>query len=112
MRMKEFVMLAHLRERSPTPQHDLGEMLGIDANNLVLLLNQLESRGFAYRRRDPTDRRRHLVEVTDAGLAAFEKAELGIESVEDDVLASLTGHERVELQALLVKALEGAPGSG
>jgi DNA-binding MarR family transcriptional regulator len=112
MRMKEFVMLAHLRERSPTPQQDLGEMLGIDANNLVLLLNQLESRGFAYRRRDPTDRRRHLVEVTEAGLAAFEKAELGIESVEDDVLASLTGHERVELQALLVKALEGAPGSG
>jgi hypothetical protein len=31
--------------------------------------------------------------------------------VEDDVLGSLTGHERVELQALLVKALEGAPGS-
>ena len=112
MRMKEFAMLAHLREHAPIPQQELGEMLCIDANNLVLLLNDLESSGFAYRRRDPTDRRRHLVEVTDEGLAAFEKGERGMESVEDDVLAPLTGGERVELQALLVKALEGAPGSG
>jgi DNA-binding MarR family transcriptional regulator len=107
MRMKEFVMLAHLREHNPIPQQDLGEMLCIDANNLVLLLNELESRGFAYRRRDPADRRRHLVEITDEGLSAFEKAEHGIESMEDAVLVSLTGDERVTLQGLLVKALDG-----
>ena len=112
MRMKEFVMLAHLREHNPIPQQELGEMLCIDANNLVLLLNELESRGFAYRRRDPADRRRHLVEITDEGLAALEKAEYGIEGVEDDVLASLSSQERAELQGLLTKALEGAPGAG
>jgi DNA-binding MarR family transcriptional regulator len=112
MRLKEFVMLAHLREHSPIPQQELGEMLCIDPNNLVLLLNELESREFAYRRRDPTDRRRHLVEITESGLAAFENAERGIESVEDDVLGSLTGTERVELQGLLTKALEGDPGPG
>lgn len=112
MRLKEFVMLAHLREHAPVPQQELGEMLCIDANNLVLLLNELESRGFAYRRRDPTDRRRHLVEITDEGLAAFENAERGIESVEGDVLASLTSRERTELQGLLTKALEGTPGAG
>ena len=62
-------------------------MLCVDANNLVLLLNDLESREFAFRRRDPADRRRHLVEITDEGLRAFDSAEKGIESVEDDVLA-------------------------
>ena len=112
MRMKEFVMLAHLREHNPIPQQELGEMLCVDANNLVLLLNDIESRGFAYRRRDPTDRRRHLVEITDEGLAAFERAERGIESVEDEVLASLTANERAELQSLLTKALEGETGAG
>ena len=112
MRLKEFVMLAHLREHSPIPQQDLGEMLCIDANNLVLLLNELESREFAYRRRDPADRRRHLVEITPEGSAACERAERGIESVEDVVLGSLSGAERVELQGLLTKALEGAPGAG
>jgi DNA-binding MarR family transcriptional regulator len=109
MRMKEFVMLAHLREHNPIAQQELGEMLCIDANNLVLLLNELESREFAYRRRDPTDRRRHLVEITNAGLEALEKAEHGIESVEDAVLASLSSRERADLQGLLTKALEGEP---
>ncbi len=109
MRMKEFGMLAHLRDHAPIPQQELGEMLCIDANNLVLLLNELESKEFALRRRDPTDRRRHLVEITEEGMRAFENAEKGIESVEDDVLASLTHPERAELRALLTKALEGAP---
>ena len=84
-------------------------MLCIDANNLVLLLNELESKEFAFRRRDPTDRRRHLVEITDEGLRAFENAEKGIESVEEDVLALLSAQERVELQVLLSKALQAIP---
>jgi DNA-binding MarR family transcriptional regulator len=109
MRMKEFGMLAHLRDHAPISQQELGELLCIDANNLVLLLNELESREFALRRRDPTDRRRHLVEITDEGVRAFENAEKGIESVEDDVLGSLTPSERAELRTLLAKALVGAP---
>jgi len=54
-------------------------------------------------------RRRHLVEITDEGLRAFENAEKGIESVEEDVLASLSAEERVELQVLLSKALQAIP---
>jgi DNA-binding MarR family transcriptional regulator len=109
MRLKEFVVLVHLRDHMPVPQQELGEMLCIDANNLVLLLNELESRGFAYRRRDPEDRRRHIVEITDEGRRAVEEAERGIETVEDEVLASLSGPERTELRGLLAKAIEGAP---
>lgn len=109
MRLKEFVTLAHLREHSPIPQQELGEMLCIDANNLVLLLNDLEAAAFALRRRDPTDRRRHIVEITEQGVQALQRAERGIESVEDEVLSSLTAAERLDLQALLAKAVEGAP---
>ena len=105
MRVKQFSTLAVLRDHSPIPQQELGESLCVDANNLVLLLNDLEASEFALRRRDPTDRRRHLVEITDEGLRALDTAEKGIESVEGDVLASLTSQERVELQALLAKAL-------
>ena len=106
MSVKEFSTLAVLRDHSPVPQQELGELLCVDANNLVLLLNDLESREFALRRRDPADRRRHLVEITEEGLRAFDSAEKGIESVEGDVLALLTTRERVELQELLAKALE------
>ena len=106
MRLKEFATLAMLHDHSPIPQHELGELMCVDANNLVLLLNDLEAREFAVRRRDPTDRRRHLVEITDEGLRAFGSAEKAIEGVEDDVLASLTRHERGELRQLLAKALD------
>jgi DNA-binding MarR family transcriptional regulator len=106
MRVKEFTTLAMLRDHSPIPQQELGELLCVDANNLVLLLNDLESREFAFRRRDPADRRRHLVEITEEGLRAFDGAEKGIESVEDDILALLTRQERVELQELLAKTLD------
>ncbi len=106
MSVKQFATLAMVREHSPIPQQDLGELLCLDANNLVLLLNDLEAREFAFRRRDPADRRRHLVEITDEGRRAFENAEKGIESVEDEVLSLLSAAERVELQALLAKALD------
>ena len=105
MTVKQFATLAMVREHSPIPQQELGELLCLDANNLVLLLNDLEAKEFALRRRDPADRRRHLVEITDEGLRAFDSAEKGIESVEDDVLALLTRDQRVELQELLARAL-------
>jgi DNA-binding MarR family transcriptional regulator len=106
MRLKEFATLAMLHEHSPIPQYELGELMCVDANNLVLLLNDLEAREFAFRRRDPTDRRRHLVEITEEGLRAFDSAEKAIEGVEDDVLEHLTRAEREQLQALLAKALD------
>ena len=106
MRVKEFASLAILREHSPVPQQELGEILCVDANNLVLLLNELEAREFALRRRDPADRRRHLVEITDEGVRALAAAEKGIESVEDDVLGPLSRSERDQLQGLLAKVLD------
>jgi len=105
MRLKEFATLATLHDHSPVPQHELGEMLCVDANNLVLLLNDLEAREFAFRRRDPSDRRRHLVEITEEGLRAFASAQKAIEGVEDDVLSGLTRQDRVELHALLSRSL-------
>ena len=106
MRVKEFAALVTLRDHSPIPQQELGEVLFVDANNLVLLLNELEAREFALRRRDPSDRRRHLVEITDGGRAAIADAELAIAGVEAEVLGRLTGDERTQLQELLAKALD------
>lgn len=109
MRLKEFAALAQLREQCPISQQELGEILCVDANNLVILLNDLERAGFALRRRDPADRRRHLVEITPEGEQAFASAEDAIAAVEEDVLASLSAGERAELRSLIAKALDRAP---
>jgi len=107
MGLKELGTLAFLRDHDQATQQGLIEALCIDANNCVLLLNELESLGYLERRRDPQDRRRHLVKITDAGLAALEGAERAQGSVEDDLLAALTSEERNTLQQLLSRALEG-----
>jgi DNA-binding MarR family transcriptional regulator len=110
MRLKGYVALCYLRDRGAATQQALGEKMMVDPNNLVLLLNELEGAGFLVRRRDPDDRRRHIVELTDEGQRAIERAEAGMESIEDEVLAALTTAERKTLRTLLDKALDGAPG--
>ena len=106
MRLKQYVLLDYLRERGSVTQQALGEVLLLDANNLVLLLNEVEAAGFAKRERDPDDRRRHNVALTPTGRRALERAEAGMESVEGDVLANLGADDRAALRRLLVRALE------
>ena len=107
MRLRQFIVLSYLAERERVSQQELGDALCMDANNLVLLLNETEGAGFAERRRDPGDRRRHIVEITDDGQAAFAHAEKAREAIEDDVLGALDADEREALHRLLAKALEG-----
>jgi DNA-binding PadR family transcriptional regulator len=83
-------------------------VLAMDANNVVLLLNELESAGHITRRRDPADRRRHLVELTDAGRRALLHAEHAERAIEDEVLRTLTIKERETLRNLLRRAVEDA----
>jgi DNA-binding MarR family transcriptional regulator len=106
MRLKHFMVLSFLAERDGIPQQELGDVCGVDANNLVLLLNELEAAGFAQRRRDPQDRRRHIVEITELGRTAFGRSERAREEVEDTVLAALDPEERETLRRLLAKALQ------
>ena len=87
----------------------LGEVIGLDANTVVLLLNGLEEKGYAVRERDPNDRRRHLVRITPAGVKALVRGDRAVEAVTDDVFASLDPDERAQLGSLLAKTMgEGA----
>jgi DNA-binding MarR family transcriptional regulator len=71
----------------------------------VLLLNELEDMGYIERRRDPADRRRHVVDLTAEGQAALERAERAQESIGDEMFAALTDEERATLRSLLSRAL-------
>lgn len=105
MHMRLVMALGYLRDHDQAPQQELAEALCMDANNVVLLLNELEDLGHVARRRDPDDRRRHLVEITVAGCDALERAELAQEAIEDDVLRALDSQERATLWKLLTRSL-------
>jgi DNA-binding MarR family transcriptional regulator len=106
LRLKQLMALQQLRDQKGTClQQGLAEMLMLDANNCVLLLNELDDAGYVERRRDPEDRRRHIVEMTAAGEEALAEGERRLEDLEDEVLGKLSGAERRQLHDLLAKAL-------
>jgi DNA-binding MarR family transcriptional regulator len=109
IRLKQFIALDYLQRQGGSSQQQLGQTLMLDPNNCVILLNDLEDFGYVERRRDPTDRRRHIVEMTDAGRRALEHAEEKLETLEDQVLPNLDADERAKLRDLLAKALEAVP---
>lgn len=103
MSVRHFMALHSIPEA--LPQRHLADMLCIDANNTVILLNELEGAGWVVRERDPADRRRHLVRVTDAGRAAYDRALAARDGIEDEVLGPLDADERQQLHDLLARAL-------
>jgi DNA-binding MarR family transcriptional regulator len=107
MGLKDLGALAYLRDHECASQQALFEALCIDANSCVLLLNELERQGYVERRRDPQDRRRHLVTITGDGLRALEAAEHAQGSIEDELLGALNSEERDTLRRLLSQALDG-----
>jgi DNA-binding MarR family transcriptional regulator len=104
LKLRQLMLLSYLRGDAPALQQQLCEALWLDANNCVLLLNELEDLGYIERRRDPADRRRHVVELTDAGRVAIERAERAQESLGDELFAALSDEERVTLRSLLSRA--------
>jgi MarR family transcriptional regulator for hemolysin len=54
-------------------QRELAGMIGIQGATLTHHLNAMEAQGLLSRRRDPDNRRVHLVELTAAGEAMFVK---------------------------------------
>ena len=106
MRFKPYMTLGYIRDHPGTTQQELENALFIDANTVVLLLNELEAAHYSMRRRDPNDRRRHIVELTAAGRRAVERADKAREGLEDEVQRNLSAEERRILRELLERVLE------
>jgi DNA-binding MarR family transcriptional regulator len=105
IKLRQLMVLSYLRAGAPAMQQQLCESLWLDPNNCVLLLNELEELGYIERSRDPTDRRRHVVDITDDGRVALERGERAQESLGDEILAALSDEERATLRSLLNRAL-------
>jgi DNA-binding MarR family transcriptional regulator len=106
--LRLLMALSYLGDHDGAPQQELVDALCIDAKNVVLVLNELEESGHLVRRRDPEDRRRHRVHITETGRQALERAARVQEDIEDDVLQALDADERDTLWQLLTRALRGA----
>jgi DNA-binding MarR family transcriptional regulator len=110
IRPRHVAALIELRDHGELPQQSLCGQLHLDPTNLVAILNELEQKGYATRRRDPEDRRRHLVEVSKRGIAVIEKVSEVMDGVEDELLNGLDPAERKQLEGLLTSIWERSGG--
>jgi DNA-binding MarR family transcriptional regulator len=106
LRPRELHALQHLRERGPSAQQTLVELLGIDATNLIAILNSLEDAGLIERRRDRADRRRAIIALSTQGDQLLAGLDRALRQIDDEVFAALTSSERETLNALLAQAVE------
>jgi DNA-binding MarR family transcriptional regulator len=96
-------VLSLLEEGSCRQQGTLADRLGYDKSLMVGLLDDLEERGLILRKRDPDDRRRHLVSLTPAGKEALGELRAILKQVEKEFFAPLDANERRTLHELLLQ---------
>ncbi|MGC5166896.1 MarR family winged helix-turn-helix transcriptional regulator [Luteimicrobium sp. DT211] len=104
---KELGALRVLVGREPASQLEVAQTLGVDRTTMVALLDGLEKKGVVTRRQDPADRRRNVVELTQAGLDLYAKAVVAYAAAEDEFLSPASAAEvrtlRKVLRAVVVR---------
>ena len=103
--VRELSVLLLLDGREPESQQQAAERLGVDRTTMVGLLDGLEGKGLVERQADPADRRRNVVQLTDAGRKALEEAMAASDAAERELLADLSPAEARKLRDLLARVV-------
>ncbi len=96
-----WLILLNLKIRQPPNQRELAEAVGIREATLTHHLNALDASGLVTRTRDAANRRIHVVELTEAGQAAFTRLQQAAVAFDARLRAGLTEDELDQLSDLL-----------
>jgi MarR family transcriptional regulator, transcriptional regulator for hemolysin len=98
-----WLVLISLKSGQLASQRELAEAIGIQGATLTHHLDAMESAGLVTRRRDPQNRRLHLVELTPAGDALFARMRDAAAAFDERLRAGLSQPDVAQLEELLAK---------
>jgi MarR family transcriptional regulator, transcriptional regulator for hemolysin len=101
-----WLVLISLKSGQLASQRELADAVGIQGATLTHHLNAMESAGLVTRRRDPENRRQHLVELTADGDALFQRMRDAAMAFDKRLRTGLTEREVGQLETLLTRLRE------
>jgi MarR family transcriptional regulator, transcriptional regulator for hemolysin len=96
-----WLVLVSLKGRPLANQRELADAVGIQEATLTHHLNAMETAGLVTRRRDPANRRVHLVELTPAGDGLFSRLRERATAFDEQLRSGLSDTEVTQLRELL-----------
>jgi MarR family transcriptional regulator for hemolysin len=108
-----WLVLISLKTRRLASQRELAEAVGIREATLTHHLNAMDAGGLITRRRDPENRRVHLVQMTPAGEEAFYRMRKAAFAFDDRLRAGFDDDELEEFRRVLDRLrddVSGEPG--
>lgn len=112
---RELAVLLVLADCGPASQQQAAQRLGIDRTTMVALLDTLQDKGLVSRHPHVDDRRRNVIELTDAGQDTLQHAIEATDEAERTFLAPLSSHDaehlRNSLQTIVTQPSRPAKGS-
>jgi MarR family transcriptional regulator for hemolysin len=98
-----WLVLISLKTRPVANQRELAEAVGIQGATLTHHLNAMETGGLITRRRDPDNRRVHLVELTPAGEELFHRLRVAATAFDRRLRGELSDEDIAGLAGLLTR---------
>src|SRR5215467_9602348 len=94
-------MLTRLAAHEGLSQQALGGLIGLTPTRMVFLVDELGQRGLVERRRSTADRRSYAPYLTPQGRDTLRQIQAAATGHQDQIGASLTQAERIQLAGLL-----------
>lgn len=107
MRSRDFFVLAALAGGPELSQQDLSRLLNLDPTTVVSVIDEMERNQHVERRRNPADRRRYNLFLTESGREVLTAADKVVTEVESAFFGKLAGGENEALREMLGKTLAG-----
>jgi DNA-binding MarR family transcriptional regulator len=107
--VRELGVMFLVNDHEPSSQQQAAQRLGVDRTTMVALIDTLERKGLISRHPHADDRRRNIVELTDAGRATLRRATEASNQAESAFLAPLSAVAAHDLRTALQQTLLGAP---